>query len=178
MMRTEATQGARKSGTIADVFTTLGPSADVAPLPARFSTVKKDVLRDMDVAPDTLELAWKGVLEALGPRVQEIISQGGRVSCFLTICDLWWHTQLFVEIIPRISFGEIEAGLSKSQISAIRKTGVVVITGGVPKEVSSRDHRTLMRPKHSSNLEEASRWKLQIKDYIAANPVKGVTSRE
>ncbi|KAF8551536.1 DUF1479-domain-containing protein [Imleria badia] len=134
-MATEATRGARKDGTIADVFTTLGPSANVAPLPARFSEVKKDVLLDMGVAPDTLELAWKGVLKALEPRVQEIISQGGN-------------------IIPRISYGEVKGGLSESQRDAIRRTGVVVITGGVPKE-------------------EALRWKLHIKDYIAANPVKG-----
>ena len=80
MMATEATRGARKGGTIADVFTTLGPNTDVTPLPARFSAVKRDVLRDMGVAPDVLELAWKGVLKALKPRVQAIISQGGKVS--------------------------------------------------------------------------------------------------
>ncbi|KAH0828883.1 DUF1479-domain-containing protein [Lanmaoa asiatica] len=135
MLATEATQAAKKGGTIADVFTTLGPSADVAPLPARFSTIKKDVLRDMGVVPDRLELAWKGVLKALEPRVQEIITQGGN-------------------IIPRVSYGEVEAGLSQSQKDAIRKTGVVIIAGGVPEE-------------------EALRWKLHIKDYIAANPVKG-----
>lgn len=80
MLGTQATRGAKTGGTIADVFTTLGPNADVAPLPARFSTVKKDVLRDMGVAPDLLELAWKGVLKALEPRVEEIISQGEDVS--------------------------------------------------------------------------------------------------
>lgn len=81
MMTTEATRGgARKGGTIADVFTTLGPNTDVIPLPARFSAVKKDVLRDMGVAPDVLELAWRGVLKALEPHVQAIISQGGNVS--------------------------------------------------------------------------------------------------
>lgn len=81
MMATDATPGAKKSGTIADVFTTLGPSTNVAPLPARFSAVKKDVLHDMGVAQDMLELAWKGVLKALELRVQEIISQGTNVSC-------------------------------------------------------------------------------------------------
>ncbi|KAI9455819.1 hypothetical protein HD554DRAFT_2146979 [Boletus coccyginus] len=134
-MATEATQGVRRDGTIADIFTTLGPDTDVTPLPARFSAVKKDVLCDMGVVPGVLELAWKGVLKALGPRVQEIISQGQN-------------------IIPRISYGEVKAGLSVGQRDAIRRTGVAVITGGVPKE-------------------EALRWKLDIKDYIAANPVKG-----
>ncbi|KAG6382200.1 hypothetical protein JVT61DRAFT_851 [Boletus reticuloceps] len=134
-MATEATRGAGKGGTIADVFTTLGPKADVAPLPARFSAVKKEVLRDMGVTPDKLELAWKGVLKALEPRVQEIISKGGN-------------------IIPRISYKEVKDGFSESQKDAIRKTGVVVITGGVPEE-------------------EALGWKCLIKGYIAANPVTG-----
>lgn len=89
MLATEATREARKAGTIADVFTTLGPNDDVAPLPARFSTIKKDVLRDMGVAPDVLQLAWKRVLKALEPRVQEIISQGGNVSFFFPLCVTW-----------------------------------------------------------------------------------------
>ncbi|KAF8131806.1 hypothetical protein EV363DRAFT_1164253 [Boletus edulis] len=134
-MATEATRGVGKGGTIADVFTTLGPKADIAPLPARFSAVKKEVLRDMGVTPDKLELAWKGVLKALEPRVQEIISKGGN-------------------IIPRISYKEVKDGFSESQKDAIRKTGVVVITGGVPEE-------------------EALRWKCLMKGYIAANPVTG-----
>lgn len=137
MMATEATQGARKGGTIADIFTTLDPNTNVTPLPARFSAVKKDVLCDMGVASDVLELAWKGVLKALEPRVQEIISQGQNVSFLPSLCDFCWNTQLSVEIIPRISYGEIKAGLSVSQRDAIRKTGVAVITGGVPKEVST-----------------------------------------
>lgn len=176
MLATEATRGARKGGTIADVFTTLGPNADVAPLPARFSTVKKDVLRDMGVAPDMLELAWKGVLKALEPRVQEIISKRGDVSLFPASRDFCWHTQSFVEIIPRISYGEIEAGLSESQRDAIRKTGVVVITGGVPKEVSTRGRCAIFNATDAfGQLKEALNWKRHIKDYIAANPVKGVT---
>ncbi|KAG8220572.1 hypothetical protein J3R82DRAFT_3305 [Butyriboletus roseoflavus] len=133
--------------------------ATFAPLPARFSTIKKDLLRDMDVAPDVLQLAWKGVLKALEPRVQEIISQGGN-------------------IIPRISYRDIEAGLSESQKDTIRKTGVVVITGGIPKEVSNMItvlSSAIMRPNVLEQLKEALKWKLHIKDYIAANPVKGVT---
>lgn len=96
MMATEATQAAKKGGTIADVFTTLGPCANVAPLPARFSAVKKDVLHDMGVTSDVLELAWKSVLKALEPRVQEIVSQGGGVSFVFTLCDWQSHTQILL----------------------------------------------------------------------------------
>ncbi|KAG9308574.1 hypothetical protein JVU11DRAFT_11678 [Chiua virens] len=135
MMATEAIQGGKKDGSIADIFTTLDPNATIAQLPARFSAVKKHVLDDMGVTPDVIEVAWKGVLKALEPRVQEIISHGAN-------------------IIPRIPYQEIEAGLSESRKDAIRKTGVVVITGGVPKD-------------------EALKWKSDIKDYIATNPVKG-----
>lgn len=88
MIATESKQNAGEGGTIADVFTTLGPRASVTALPARFSAVKKDVLRDMGVAPDALELAWKGVLKALQPRVQEIISQGGNVGLASTLRNL------------------------------------------------------------------------------------------
>lgn len=144
-MATEATQVAKKDGTIADVFTTLGPSTNVAPLPARFSAVKKDVLRDMGVASEVLEMAWKGVLKALEPRVQEIISQGGNVR-HARFVVLPWNTQFFVKIIPRISYGEVKNGLSESQRDAIRRTGVVVITEGVPKEVSIRGHCTMIQP--------------------------------
>jgi hypothetical protein len=47
------------------------------------------------------------------------------------------YTHLFVEIIPRIPYGDVKAGLSEGQRNAIRKTGAVVITGGVPKDVST-----------------------------------------
>lgn len=44
---------------------------------------------------------------------------------------------MFVEIIPRVPYGDVKAGLSEGQRDAIRKTGVVVITGGVSKDVST-----------------------------------------
>lgn len=88
-MATQATEGTRRGGTIADVFTTLGQNADIAPLPARFATVKREMLRDMGVTLDVLELAWKGVLKALEPRIQEIISERERVGFLFTSYDLW-----------------------------------------------------------------------------------------
>lgn len=81
-----------------------------------------------------------------------------------------------MEIIPRISYGEIEAGLSESQKDAIRETGVVVVTGGVPKEVSTPHHCAIFNVTNAfRKLKQALKWKLDIKDYIATNPVQGVT---
>ncbi|KAG2158747.1 uncharacterized protein EDB93DRAFT_1120013 [Suillus bovinus] len=57
------------------------------------------------------------------------------------------------EVIPRVSFTDIERGLSNAQKDHIKKSGVVVVTGAVPKE-------------------EALRWKVSLKEYITANPVK------
>ncbi|KIJ08600.1 hypothetical protein PAXINDRAFT_172871 [Paxillus involutus ATCC 200175] len=126
---------AKEEGTIADIFTTLGSNADTAPLPPRFGALKKEVLHDLGATPEALRQAWNGVLKALEGRTEEIITKRG-------------------DIIPRIKYADVEAGLSEAQRDTIRKTGVVIVTGGVPKE-------------------EALAWKASIKDYIAANPVKG-----
>lgn len=69
------------------------------------------------------------------------------------------YTQLFVEIVPRISYGDVKAGLSESQRDAIRKTGVVVITGGVSKEVSALRYDTtdaVKRPEGSVEVEASN----------------------
>ncbi|KAF8070215.1 hypothetical protein FPV67DRAFT_1413151 [Lyophyllum atratum] len=93
--------------------------------PAYFSDLKKALWKD------ELLQSWKEVLVALDAAVQEISSIGGAV-------------------IPRVTFAQMSAGLSDDQVKAIRKVGVVVVTGGVPQE-------------------EALAWKQSVKDYAAAN---------
>lgn len=90
-----------------------------------------------DIFHEGLVENWRDVLDELDPAVEEISTLGS-------------------DIVPRVSYGDIEKGLSKEQISRIRRVGTVVITDGVPKE-------------------EALRWKQEIKDYAArnANHVKG-----
>ncbi|EGO26082.1 hypothetical protein SERLADRAFT_447357 [Serpula lacrymans var. lacrymans S7.9] len=102
-------------------------------LPERYAELKRHVLADVDHA--ALLESWREVLEEVGNSAEEIISRGG-------------------DVIPRVSYADIEKGLSEAQIHAIKNTGVVVVTGGVPKD-------------------EALGWKQSIKDYIASNPVKG-----
>ncbi|KAG0701148.1 hypothetical protein DFH29DRAFT_982816 [Suillus ampliporus] len=107
----------------------------IAPLPARFAQLKKDVLTDMGATRASIVQAWKQVLVALEGRTKEIAHLGG-------------------DAIPRVSFVDIKRGLSDAQKDDIKKCGVVVVTGAVPEE-------------------EALQWKASVKEYIAANPVKG-----
>lgn len=41
-----------------------------------------------------------------------------------------------MQIIPRIRYQDLQSGLSKEQVDEIKKVGTVIITGGIPKEVS------------------------------------------
>ncbi|KAH7917897.1 DUF1479-domain-containing protein [Leucogyrophana mollusca] len=125
-----------QEGTIADVFATLGAQGNsVAPLPQRFAELKRQILADARATPESLVKSWTRVIEELEVRTEEIARKQG-------------------DIIPRVPYDDIVNGLSEEQIGAIKRTGVVVITGAIPKE-------------------EALGWKESIKEYISANPVKG-----
>ncbi|KAI0669555.1 DUF1479-domain-containing protein [Trametes maxima] len=100
------------------------------PLPARFSDLKKE----MCVDPAALERSWRDVLEELEGATKEIRERGA-------------------EMILQVPYADIERGLSEEQLRTLKKTGVVIVRGGVPKE-------------------EALGWKQSIKDYIAANKEK------
>lgn len=45
--------------------------------------------------------------------------------------------------MPRVSYADIEKGLSTEQVQEIKKRGVVIVKGGVPKEVRQRAHPSL-----------------------------------
>jgi hypothetical protein len=47
-----------------------------------------------------------------------------------------WRLNFILQIIPRVAYADIVNGLSPEQIKAIKQTGTIVVTGGVPKEVS------------------------------------------
>ncbi|THH21281.1 hypothetical protein EW146_g264 [Bondarzewia mesenterica] len=120
----------KAEGSIASVFTTLSGGADTV-FPPRFAELKKQIWRD------ELVESWREVLDSLNEAVEEVATKGA-------------------DIIPRFPFADIRKGLSSEQIAAIKKTGVVIITGGVPKE-------------------EALAWKQSLKTYVADNAerVKG-----
>jgi hypothetical protein len=101
------------------------------PLPARFSDLKKQLWND------SLSQSWRGVLEALKVKTNEVGQKGS-------------------SIIPKVSYSEIQAGLSTDKVAKIKEAGVVVVQGAVSKD-------------------EALGWKDSIKDYIKQNAglVKG-----
>ncbi|KAG6917418.1 hypothetical protein DXG01_002503 [Tephrocybe rancida] len=84
-------------------------SAAPAQLPSHLSDLKKALWKE------ELLQSWKDILVELDAEVEAISSKGG-------------------DIIPRVSFSDIQAGLSESQVQAIKDVGVVIVTGGVPQE--------------------------------------------
>ncbi|KAF9559454.1 DUF1479-domain-containing protein [Agrocybe pediades] len=126
-MAATTSRAAKNEGSIADIFTSLtGEEHEV--LPERFSDLKKELWKE------GLVESWREVLEALPAAVEEIEQKGS-------------------EIVPRIPYAELEAGLSKEQIDEIKRIGTVIVTGGVPKE-------------------QALGWKQAIRDYASANADK------
>ncbi|KAF5363209.1 hypothetical protein D9758_008377 [Tetrapyrgos nigripes] len=119
----------KAEGTIASAFASL--EADNFVLPPRFKELKKEIWKE------NLVQAWKEILEELELRTNEIISQGG-------------------QIIPQINYAGLSRGLTPEQEAQVRKTGVIVVKGAVPKE-------------------EALAWKQDVKDYATENKerVKG-----
>lgn len=43
-----------------------------------------------------------------------------------------------VQMILQVPYSDIEKGLSEEQLRQLKKTGVLIIKGGVPKEVCAR----------------------------------------
>ncbi|TFK45112.1 hypothetical protein BDQ12DRAFT_695360 [Crucibulum laeve] len=120
----------KEEGSIADIFTSLTDEEHNA-LPERFSDLKKEMWKD------SLVESWREVLKELETTVEEVATRGS-------------------DMVPRISYSDIQKGLSKDQINEIKKTGTIVITGAIPQD-------------------EALAWKQSIRDYALANAdrVKG-----
>ncbi|KAH8103434.1 DUF1479-domain-containing protein [Cristinia sonorae] len=113
----------KRAGTIEDVFST--SLADVPPLPQRFLSLKKQLFRQ------DLIKSWNDVLTGLQGVTEEAISRGQA-------------------IIPSVQYSDIVNGLSAKQIKDIKRTGSVIVRGGVP-------------------VEEALQWKKEVREYAAMN---------
>ncbi|KDQ56262.1 hypothetical protein JAAARDRAFT_70590 [Jaapia argillacea MUCL 33604] len=121
-----ASTGRSPKASITNVISSFQSNSPAAePFPARFSALKKQIWKD------GLVETWRQVLAELEGAVEEIKEKGS-------------------EIIPRVSFSDIQRGLSHDQLQALRRTGVIVVQGGIPKE-------------------EALGWKRSIQEYAAAN---------
>lgn len=58
-------------------------------------------------------------------------------------------------MVMRVSFEEIQRGLSEDQLNTLKETGVVIVKGGVPKEV-------------------ATSWMQSLREYVRAHKEKVV----
>ncbi|KAI0326069.1 DUF1479-domain-containing protein [Cubamyces sp. BRFM 1775] len=101
--------------------------AEAPPFPPRFADLKKEICVD----PAAIEHSWRDVLKELEGATKEIEGRGA-------------------EMILQVPYEDIQKGLSDEQLKALKKTGVLIVKGGVPKE-------------------EAMGWKQSLMDYIAAN---------
>ncbi|EED82307.1 predicted protein [Postia placenta Mad-698-R] len=115
----------RKEGTIMDVFTSFSGKPVI--LPDRFAALKRQIC----TGPDKMIHPWQGLLRELEGAVEEIAEKGGN-------------------LIPQVSYSDVERGLTEAQVKDIKKRGVVIVKGGVPEE-------------------EAPGWKKSIKSYVRTN---------
>ncbi|EIW54320.1 DUF1479-domain-containing protein [Trametes versicolor FP-101664 SS1] len=118
----------KKEGTIMDIFTNL--TSEGPPFPPRFADLKKEICTD----PEAITQSWRSVLRELEGATREIEQRGS-------------------EMILQVPYSDVEKGLSEEQLKTLKKTGVLIVKGGVPKE-------------------EALAWKQSIRDYVAANQDK------
>ncbi|EJF60723.1 hypothetical protein DICSQDRAFT_107124 [Dichomitus squalens LYAD-421 SS1] len=125
---THARRATKKEGTVAEFFDNL--TSESPPLPARFADLKKQMCIDKNA----IEHAWRTVLQELDDATEEIVQQGN-------------------EMVLRVPTGDIQQGLSKEQLKVLKKTGVMIVTGGVSEQ-------------------EALDWKRSLREYIAANEDK------
>lgn len=117
----------KEEGSIANAFSSLEGQAPIA-LPERFSALKKEIFKK------SLVQSWKEVLTELEIVTEEIIAKGSDVSH--SHHDEYHNPHARpLQIIPRIPFSDLHNGLSAEQLEDIKRTGALVVTGGVPKEV-------------------------------------------
>ncbi|KAK1230925.1 hypothetical protein PQX77_005956 [Marasmius sp. AFHP31] len=117
------TLGEKKEGNIGSVFSSLGRAEDV--FPDRFSQLKKEMWNEK------LLQSWNEVLLEMEAKTEEIARLGS-------------------DVVPRVDYEDLRAGLSQEQKQRVKDAGVVIVKGAVPKE-------------------EAIAWKKSVEDYVAAN---------
>ncbi|KZF19567.1 DUF1479-domain-containing protein [Xylona heveae TC161] len=117
----------KKEGDISSVFVSLS-SGEVQPLPHRFADLKSHLLGGN---ADQLKQSWDRLLKALRREIKEIAELGSNV-------------------IPEIDYRNIK-NAPQSFETALRKRGVAVIRGVIPRD-------------------EARRYKEEVEDYVKLNP--------
>lgn len=116
---------ARKEGDITSVFS--GKDIDTTPFPPRFSDLKHQLWND------SLADSWRGVLEELKVKTEEVARRGSEASYLPS--EVSTTLTNFDQIVPKVDYTEIEAGLAPAKIAEIKEAGVVIVRGAVPEKV-------------------------------------------
>ncbi|OQE32550.1 hypothetical protein PENFLA_c001G05318 [Penicillium flavigenum] len=104
----------KQEGDISSVFSTFSGRKS-APLPDRFCDLKRNLTVGFE---EDIQKSWDDLVETLKVRTEEVATKREA-------------------IIPQLNFSDIQAGnVSPANIEAIRRTGVAVIRGVVPKGVT------------------------------------------
>jgi hypothetical protein len=117
-------RAAKEEGDITSVF--LSNTENKPSLPARFSELKKQLWKDSFVE------SWHGVLEALKEKTEEVAQKGSSVRLSFREFDTSTEDR---QVVPKVDYSELQAGLTPEKIAEIKEAGVVIIRGAVPKEV-------------------------------------------
>ncbi|KAJ5677253.1 uncharacterized protein N7477_002886 [Penicillium maclennaniae] len=105
----------KQEGYISSVFSTFSGKKS-APLPDRFRDLKRHLTTGLE---EEIQKLWDDLVETLKVRTEEVATK--RES-----------------IIPQLKFADLKAGsVSPANIEAIRRTGVAVIRGVMPKDVAT-----------------------------------------
>ncbi|UCK58854.1 hypothetical protein AFCA_001691 [Aspergillus flavus] len=102
----------KKEGDISSVFSTFS-GRKIPPLPERFRELKRNLTTGFE---EQIQKSWDELVEVLKVRTEEVASK--RES-----------------IIPQLNYSDIRTGsVSPETVAAIRRTGVAVVRGVVPKD--------------------------------------------
>ncbi|KAI0343611.1 DUF1479-domain-containing protein [Trametopsis cervina] len=98
-------------------------------LPQMYADLKKEIASRHGA--EKIVESWRSVLKELDGGMEEIATRGS-------------------DNVPQVDYQSFVNGLSKAEVDSIKRAGVVVVKGGIPKE-------------------EALRWKQEVRDYAALN---------
>jgi hypothetical protein len=121
-----STSKPKKSGSIADVFSSLSGKT-VVPLPAEYAELKRELWRDGMVD------RWREILADLDQVTADIQATGPEVGRLLRVPSLpnADHPSRFArQIVPRLPFQQIKRGeVDPDLIRRIKETGTVIVEG-------------------------------------------------
>lgn len=137
---TAASKPPKKSGSIADVFSSLSGAA-VAPLPAQYAKLKRELWRD------GMAERWAEVLAALEQTTTDIQAAGPEVGRAVGLRSLTLReltSCVTPQIVPRLPFEQIKRGeVDPEIIRRIKETGTVIVEGVQSEQVRSSRLRSI-----------------------------------